>query len=111
MNDQDLLDLKQKIEEAKENLSKNEGRKEALMEQLQDRFGIKTLAEAKKKIKELEEEIEAQSAQIETATDELETLINERENPESTQPTRTRKRQTPSDSERSDRPKRSTSRQ
>ena len=51
MTTQDLLDLKQEIDESKESISKAEGRKEALQEQLQKQFGVKTIAAAEKKLK------------------------------------------------------------
>ena len=75
MNEQELLELKREIEEAKENLSKLEGRKEQLLEQLQKQYGIKTLVAAEKKKKSLEEEIEEWDEKIREATEELENQL------------------------------------
>ena len=77
MTEQELLDLKQEINRSKENLSKLQGRKEALLEQLQKQFGVKTIAEAEKKIKKLEKEIEDWDIKIEDATAELESKLDE----------------------------------
>ena len=75
MNEQELLELKREIEEAKENLSKLEGRKEQLLEQLQKQYGIKTLVAAEKKKKSLGEEIEEWDEKIREATEELENQL------------------------------------
>jgi hypothetical protein len=92
MTEQELLDLKQKIETSKENLSKMEGRKEALMDQLLQKFGIKTIAEAKRKIKKLEEDVAEWDQKIEDATVELENKMNEEQDTGSAEPPRTRER-------------------
>ena len=76
MTTQDLLDLKQEIEEAKETCTKLEGRKETLMEQLQKKFGVKTIPAAEKKLKAMEKEINEWDEKIETAIAELETKLN-----------------------------------
>ena len=75
MTEQELLDLKQEIEQAKENLSKLEGRKEAKMDQLKADYGIKTIAAAQKKIKQLEKEIAEWGEKIRVATKELENKL------------------------------------
>lgn len=77
MTKQELLDLRQEIDDEKENLSKLEGRKETLMEQLLEKYGVKTVAAAKKKVKDLEKEITELGEQIEIATVELEDQLDE----------------------------------
>ena len=76
MTTQELLDLKQEIEESKESCTKLEGRKETLMEQLQKKFGVKTIPAAEKKLKAMEKEINEWDEKIETAIAELETKLN-----------------------------------
>lgn len=77
MTKQELLDLRQEIDDEKENLSKLEGRKETLMEQLLEKYDVKTVAAAKKKVKDLEKEITELGEQIEIATVELEDQLDE----------------------------------
>ena len=77
MTEQELFDLKQEIEQGKEDLSRAEGRKEALLEQLQKEYGVTSVSGAEKKIKQLEEEITELNANIETATEELEQQLYE----------------------------------
>ena len=84
MTTQDLLDLKQEIEESKETCTKLEGRKETLMEQLQKKFGVKTIPAAEKKLKAMEKEINEWDEKIETAIAELETKLNGDDNEKTT---------------------------
>ena len=72
MNEQELLDLKKEIEESKENLSRLEGKKEQLMEQLQKNYGVKTAEAAQKKIKTMEKDIADWDKKIEQVTAKLE---------------------------------------
>lgn len=53
----ELLDLKKQIDESRSKLSELKGKKQALMESL-ERYGCKTLKEAKKKLAQLKTEIE-----------------------------------------------------
>ena len=76
MTEQDLLDLKKEIEEAKGNQSKLEGRKEALLEQLQKDFGVKTIAAANKKAATLHQEITEWENKIKDATEALELQLD-----------------------------------
>jgi C4-type Zn-finger protein len=64
----ELLELKQQVEDAKMQVSKLEGQREGLLEQLKKDFFCKTLAEAQKKEKELKEEIENLEEEIEEAS-------------------------------------------
>jgi hypothetical protein len=72
MNKQDLLNLKNEIELAKQDVSKLEGKQQYLMTQLKDQFGCDTIADAEKKSAKLEKQISKMSDQIEIATTELE---------------------------------------
>lgn len=78
MNEQDLLALKKELDESKENLSKLEGRKEVLLEQLQKEFGVKTIAAAERRMQKLEADIEDYESRILAATKELEDELNDK---------------------------------
>ena len=110
MTEQELLDLKAEIEESKENLSKMQGRKEALLEQLRKQFGVASIAAAEKKIKKMETEVEEWDQKIDTATQELEKTLNGQRDTTAQEPTRTGKREIPTDRERSAGPTRRTPR-
>jgi F0F1-type ATP synthase membrane subunit b/b' len=77
MTEKQLLDLKQKINESKQTLSKLEGRRETLTEQLQEKYKVKTLKAAQKKAEEMKLKIEQWEQQIEQATDELEKQLQD----------------------------------
>lgn len=111
MTEQELLDLKAEIEESKENLSKMQGRKEALMEQLQKQFGVKSIKEAETKIKKMESEVAEWDQKIDDATQELEKTLNGQRDTATTQPTRKGEREVSPDSKRSEGPTRRTPRQ
>lgn len=51
-----LLDLKSKIDRAKTSKATLEGERKQLLAQLKEKFGVKTLGEAKKKLAKLQEE-------------------------------------------------------
>lgn len=57
MSKQELMKLKDDIEEAKQQKAKDEGRLDSLMERLDTEFGIKTLNEAEKEVAKIEKEI------------------------------------------------------
>jgi peptidoglycan hydrolase CwlO-like protein len=110
MTEQELRDLKAEIEESRENLSKNQGKKEALMEQLQKKFGVDSIEAAEEKLKLMEAEVEEWDKKITTATEELETTLNGKQDTTTAQPTRTRKRKSSEDPGRSEGPTRRTPR-
>ena len=56
--EQELLDLKEQIERAKQEKSKEEGRLESLMERLKKEHDIDDLDTATKKVEELDKDIE-----------------------------------------------------
>lgn len=73
----ELMDLKRRIEHARNQRAQAEGRLQTLMQRLESDFGIKTLSEGQKRLKQLQEETEKLSAARETSLDELR-LICER---------------------------------
>lgn len=77
MTEQELLDLKHEINESKEKLSKLEGRRDALLEQLQEKYGVESVDAAKRKIKSFEKQIRELDERIGTKTEELETRLYE----------------------------------
>lgn len=67
-----LIDLKEKIDEAKNNKAKAEGKQEELMSQLKKEFGITTLTQAERKLIKLEEEALALEKELGKGMEELE---------------------------------------
>lgn len=65
MNTKDLLNLKKEIEDAKTELSSLKGQHKTLLSQLKEDWDCKTLEEAKKKAKTMQEEIESLNESIE----------------------------------------------
>lgn len=77
MTEQELLDLKQEIIEAKESLNKITAKKDVLMEEMKKKFGVSTIAAARKKVEKMTQEIEEQEQQIQGAMEELELKLEE----------------------------------
>lgn len=77
MTEQDLLDLKQEITDAKAKTTKLEGRHDLLLEQLKDKYGVTTIGQAKKKLKAMEKSLETLDEEIKENTEKLEQRINE----------------------------------
>jgi transposase len=71
MDEQDLLDLKQKIEKAKQDQERLKARKEVLTEQLSKDWKVSTPAQAKKKIDSMKAELEELEEQIQEETEKL----------------------------------------
>jgi predicted nuclease with TOPRIM domain len=78
LNEQGLLDLKEKITEAKSNVSELKGHQTALINQLKTDYGCKTVEEAEKKLKTMKSEITSLDEQIEEGVKELEEKYNEK---------------------------------
>jgi len=72
MKEADLLKLKGEITEAKSTVKNLEGRRDLLLEQLKEKWGVKTGAEASKKIKSLEASIAKFDTEIGLASAALE---------------------------------------
>ena len=73
MDEQRLLELKQEIDEAKTKVSELTGQKNALMKQLKEEYGCKTIQDADNKVDDLEKQIDDLNSQIEQGIEELET--------------------------------------
>jgi len=76
ITEQELLDLKQEINEAKDKSTKLQGRKDLLVEQLKEKYNVTTLKQAKEKLKKMEQSQETLNTQIEEATEKLEEKLN-----------------------------------
>ncbi|MFW5701040.1 MAG: hypothetical protein ACOCWM_05060 [Cyclobacteriaceae bacterium] len=72
MTEQELLDLKEEINEAKQKRDKLEGRLEQLTETLKTKFKVNDVKSADKMKEEMKTEIDKLDEQIEKRTKELE---------------------------------------
>ena len=72
MTEQQLLDLKDQVEEAKTKVSELTGQKQALMNQLKTDWNCKTIEEANTKLKGIENSISVLEKKIERGVKELE---------------------------------------
>ena len=72
LNEQQLLDLKEKVEDAKTQVSELNGQQTALMSQLKNDWGCKTIEEANTKLKGMENAISILEKKIERGVKELE---------------------------------------
>jgi len=71
MNEQDLFELKEDVEEAKQKVSELKGERQALMKQLKEEWDCDTVEQAEEKIKKMESEIGTFSEDIETGMEQL----------------------------------------
>jgi predicted nuclease with TOPRIM domain len=71
MNEQDLLELKEEIEEAKQKVSELKGEKQALMKRLKEDWDCNSVDEAKTKLAEIEKKIEKITENIEIGCENL----------------------------------------
>ena len=76
LDEQDLLDLKKDIDEAKTKKSELMGQKKALMDQLKTDWDCKTVEEAQKKLKTMGDEIVGIEDQIEKGVTDLQEKYN-----------------------------------
>jgi predicted nuclease with TOPRIM domain len=72
MTEQDLLELKKQVDEAKTKVSELTGHKTALLKQLKNDWECNSVEDVEKKLKLMNKEIEKISQQIETGIEELE---------------------------------------
>ncbi len=72
MNKQDLLELKEEIDSAKEKTAELTGRQKELMKELKDDWECDTIPQAEKKIEEMETEVEQINEKIKKGVEELE---------------------------------------
>lgn len=76
MKEKELLELKEKVDDAKSTVSELTGQKNALMKQLKEDWDCKSLEAAEDKLKEMERNISILEKKIEKATKELEEKYN-----------------------------------
>jgi flagellar biosynthesis chaperone FliJ len=79
MTEKELLELKEKVDEAKQTVSELTGQKNALMKQLKDDWGCKTIEEAEEKIGTMDRDISLLEKKIEKGIKELEEKYNKEE--------------------------------
>ena len=79
LDEDGLLNLKAEIDQAKTTVSELTGQKNALMKQLRETYGCKTVEEAEKKLKTMDKEITTIETQIQEGTKELEEKYNTEE--------------------------------
>lgn len=72
MTEQDLLELKDKIDEAKTELAEIQGQKKGLLSQLKNEFECDSIQDAEKEVQSLKLEIEKKDTQIFELTTEIE---------------------------------------
>ena len=72
-----LFELKERIEEAKTDKSKLEGRLEELMKRLDTDFGCKTVPAAEKKLKVFKKEITDMQSELDMGIDELKEIYED----------------------------------
>jgi flagellar biosynthesis chaperone FliJ len=68
---QELERMKKKVDEAKTKVSNLEGKRDSLLEQLKNDFGLDTVEQAEKKLKELEQQKEELEQQVEEKLQEI----------------------------------------
>ena len=76
LTEQQLLDLKDQVEEAKEKVSELKGQQTALNKQLLDDWGCKSIEEAETKLKTMGDQIDLLDKKIEKGVKELEEKYN-----------------------------------
>lgn len=72
MNEQQLLDLKHQIDEAKTNATELTGQQKSLMDRLKKDWNCTTVEQAEKQIKQIETEITQLNTKIDKGMEELE---------------------------------------
>lgn len=72
MNQQDLLDLKEKIDKAKAKVSELKGSQKHLMKELKDDWDCATIPAAEKKVEKIKDEIKQLTEKINQGVEELE---------------------------------------
>lgn len=72
---QDLKVKRQKIVEIQGNQSKLEGQREQLLKQLKDRFGVESIAEAKKKLGKSVIEVDKHELKLKEISEKMDSII------------------------------------
>lgn len=76
MNKQQLLDLKEKIDEAQQEVSRQEGAQEDALKQLREQ-GVNSVEEAQAEIERLDSEIEGMEEDLEGKVNDLQAKLDE----------------------------------
>lgn len=76
MNEQELFELKERIDEAKSQVSELKGSEKQLMKELSEQWNCNSIETAKKKAKIIEKEINDLNTKIDEGTEELEEKYN-----------------------------------
>lgn len=77
MTEQELLNLKEKVDKAKTTVSELTGQLNALKKQLKDNWDCKTIEEAEEKLKNMEKNISILEKKIDKGVKELEEKYND----------------------------------
>lgn len=77
MTTEELIELQEEIEDKKTQNAQLEGERNAILKQLKEDFGCKTVKQAEELIEKKEEEIERLDLQIADELNELETALEE----------------------------------
>lgn len=72
MNTEELFELKENIDEAKNEVNQLEGRKQSLLETLKDEWDCTSIKQAKKKLKDMNDKIQEIDQKIMNGIEELE---------------------------------------
>ncbi len=72
MNEQDLLELKDEIEDAKTQVAELKGKEKYLKQELQDKWNCETMKEAEKLLSQMEKDAEKIDKQIQKETKQIE---------------------------------------
>jgi hypothetical protein len=75
MKEQELFELKEEIEESKQELAELKGEKQALMKRLIEEWDCKTTKAAKKTLDEMKTELETITSNINSGLEELELML------------------------------------
>ena len=75
MKEQELFELKEEIEESKQELAELKGEKQALMKRLVEEWNCKTTKTAKKTLDEMKDELETITSNINDGLEKLETML------------------------------------
>ena len=76
-NEQRLLDLKQMIDQMKNEKARVEGVIQQLFKNLKEEFGLTSMKEATKRLEELSVEVEEQKEKLNASLNKLEELLDE----------------------------------
>lgn len=76
MNEKELLKIKERIDDAKSEINKLEGKQASLLDQLKEQFNCSSIKEAEKQLDKQSKQIEELEQQIEEGVAELKNKYN-----------------------------------